>query len=553
MSTTQFNLSTVFDTVARAVPDQEVLVQGRRRLRYREMNERISGLAHYLAGRGLGLHTPRDGLAGHESGQHHIGLYLRNGPEYLEGMVAGFRARVAPCNINYRYVSEELRYVLLDAQPSALIYHAEFAPRLAAIRGQIPGLDVLIQVADGSGNDLLPGAVDYESIVDTSAPVDPPAASGDDLYILYTGGTTGMPKGVLWRQHDVYIAAMGGTPFGSEAPFSSYAEITDAATEANGGVTLLMTAPFMHGAAQWSTFHILTNGGKIVLPRDNTRLDWEDILPTIERERVASIPVVGDAMTRPMLDEFDHGHYDLSCLAAVSNGGAPLTPTTRTRLLDSLPHILLLDAVGSSETGLQMNHVSAAGAEADTSVFNPDESTTVLDDALRRELGPGQGEGWLASRGRVPLGYLGDAAKTERTFPVIDGRRYSVPGDRAIRREDGRIELLGRDGLTINSGGEKIFVEEVERALVTHPEVRDVLVVARPSQQWGEEPVAIVQLVTSSTATDEDLLAQCARHIARFKVPKAVIRCPEIRRSPSGKADYPWARELADAAEAPPA
>lgn len=546
MTPTRFNLSTVFDTVAGAVPDQEVLVWGERRFRYRETNERVTRLAHYLAGQGLGCRAPRDRLAGHESGQSHLGLYLRNGNEYLEGMVASYRARVAPYNINYRYVADELHYVLRDAEPSALIYHAEFAPRVAAIRDRVPGLDLLIQVADDSGNDLLPGAVDYESALAGPAPAEPlPTPSGEDLYILYTGGTTGMPKGVLWRQHDVYVAAMGGTPFGSDAPFSSYSEIADAATAANGGMALLMTAPFMHGAAQWSAFHILTSGGKIVLPRDNARLDWPDILRTVERERVVSIPVVGDAMARPMLDELARGRHDLSGLAAVTNGGAPLTPTVRTRLLDALPHVVLMDAVGSSETGHQMNHVSVSGAEAGTSVFTPDSSTTVLDDALGRELAPGQGEGWLASRGQVPLGYLGDADKTARTFPVVGGQRCSVPGDRAVRREDGQIELLGRDGLTINSGGEKIFAEDVERAVAGHPDVRDVLVVGRPSARWGEEVVAIVQLVTSSTTTDEDLLARCAQHIARYKVPKAVVRCSEICRSPSGKADYQWARRQA--------
>lgn len=543
---TRFDLSSVFDAVARAVPDQEVLVRGELRLTYRELNERATGLAHHLAARGLGCRAPRDSLAGHESGQSHLALYLRNGNEYLEGMLAGFRARAAPLNINYRYVADELRHVLRDAQPSALIYHAEFAPQVAAIREDVPGLDVLVQVADSTGNELLPGAVDYESAV--VAPAEPlPTPSGEDLYILYTGGTTGLPKGVLWRQHDIYLAAMGGRGFGSEEPFASYEEIASAAVDAGGGVVLLMTAPFVHGAAQWSAFHVLTLGGKLVLPRDNAQLDWAEILSAVEREGVVSIPVVGDAMARPLLDELDRGQHDLSGLAAVSNGGAPLTPGVRARLLEALPHVTLLDAVGSSETGYQMNHVSVSGDEADTGVFAPDSTTTVLDDALRRELGPGEGEGWLASRGRVPLGYLGDADKTERTFPVVGGQRCSVPGDRAMQLDDGRIELLGRDGLTINSGGEKIFAEEVERALTAHPDVRDVLVVGKPSERWGEEVVALVQLCPSSAATDEDLLTCCSRHVARYKVPKSVVRCPQIRRYPSGKADYRWARNHVEA------
>jgi acyl-CoA synthetase (AMP-forming)/AMP-acid ligase II len=543
---TRFNLSTVFDTVARTVPEHEVMVWRDRRLTYRQMNQRIDGFARYLVSQGLGCHTPRSELAGHESGQHHLGIYLRNGNEYLEAMVGSYRARVAPFNVNYRYVAEELLYLLSDARTDALVYHAEFAPQVDAIRERLPHLTVLIQVDDDSGHDLLPGAGPYESILTTPAPAEPmPVPSGDDLFLLYTGGTTGMPKGVLWRQHDVYIGAMGGTPFGSKQPFTSYDDIKDAVVAANGGMVMLMAAPFIHGAAQWSTFHIITAGGKVVLPDNGARLDWADVLRTIEREKVVSLPVVGDAMARPMLDELDKGGYDLSGLAAVNNGGAPLTPAVRKRLLSALPHILLLDAVGSSETGIQMNHVSFAGAEADTAVFTPDEDTTVVDEDRVRELEPGEGSGWLARRGLVPLGYLGDAAKTARTFPVIDGERYSLPGDRAVLLADGRIELLGRDSLTINSGGEKIFVEEVERAIAAHPAVRDVIVVGRPSPKWGSEVVAVVELEGSGTVTDEELRLEWARHLARYKLPKAIVRCSEIQRLPSGKADYRWARQQA--------
>lgn len=299
---TRFNLSTVFDTVARAVPDREVMVRGERRWRYREINARIDGIAHYLAGRGLGCSTPRDELAGHESGQSHVGLYLRNGNEYFEAMVGAYRARAAAFNVNYRYVAEELLHLFGDASTRALVYHAEFAPQVAEIRDRLPRLEVLIQVADDSGNELLPGAVDYEAVVHTPAPGEPlPEPDGDDLYLLYTGGTTGMPKGVLWRQHDIFLSAMGGRPFGAEEPFTTYAELGQAAL--GDGITLLMTAPFMHGAAQWSTFHIINGGGKIVLPDDRSGLDWAEVLRTAERERVTSVPVVGDAMARPLLDE----------------------------------------------------------------------------------------------------------------------------------------------------------------------------------------------------------------------------------------------------------
>lgn len=538
-----FNLSTVFDTVSRAVPDQEVLVWRDRRFTYAQTNARADGVAHFLAQHGLGCHTEREGLAGHESGQHHLGIYLRNGNEYLETLVGAWRARVAPYNINYRYVEEELLYLLADAKTDGLVYHAEFAPQVAALREQVPGLGLLVQVADDSGNALLPGAVDYESVVAMPPPAGGmPVPDGDDLFIMYTGGTTGMPKGVVWRHDDVFISAMGGLPFGTTTPYASYDEIAQAARDANGGVTLLMLPPFMHGAAQWSAFHMIVTGGKIVIPDNVHRMDPVDALTTAVRERCLSIPVVGDAVARPLVEELERGDYDLSGVAAFSNGGAPMSPTIRHRLLEALPHIMLLDAVGSSETGIQMNHYSAKGAEADTAIFSPQEDTTVVSDDLDRRLEPGEGGGWLARRGRIPLGYLGDPDKTARTFPVIDGVRWSVPGDRANLLADGRIELLGRDGVTVNSGGEKIFVEEVERAVAAHPAVRDVVVVGRPSERWGSEVVAVVQLAQGADVTDEEIIAEAGTHVARYKCPKAIVRVSELERSPSGKADYRWAK-----------
>ncbi len=370
-----------------------------------------------------------------------------------------------------------------------------------------------------------------------------PTPDGDDLFVLYTGGTTGMPKGVLWRQDDIYVTSMGGTPFGTAEPFASYDAIAEAAVAANGGMTLLMIPPFMHGAAQWSTFHMITSGGKIVIPDNVQRFDPADALTIAVRERVISIPVVGDAVARPLLDEIVRGSYDLSGLAAINNGSAPLTPGVRAQLLEALPHILVMDAAGASETGLQMSSMSLKGGEAEAATFTPVAATTVVDDQLTRTLEPGEGGGWLAQRGRVPLGYLGDPEKTARTFPVIDGERYSIPGDRADLLEDGRITLLGRDSVTINSGGEKVFVEEVERAIAAHPAVQDVVVVGRPSERWGSEVVAVVQVKDGSPVTDEELLAEASTHVARYKVPKAIVRVDEVQRSPSGKADYRWAKD----------
>jgi fatty-acyl-CoA synthase len=541
-----FNLSDVFGSVASTIPDETFLVWRGRRMSYAVVDARADGFANYLTSVGLGCHTERNGLAGHESGQDHLGIYLRNGNEYLESMIGGFRARVAPFNVSYRYVEEELLYLLTDSRARALVYPSEFAPRVAAIRDRLPHLSVLIQVADESGNPLLPGAVDFETILSTPAPPQGrPTPSGDDLYILYTGGTTGMPKGVLWRQHDIFLSSMGGRPWGSDQALSSYDELTAKAAASPGVMSILMIPPLMHGAAQWAAFNMVTMGGRVVMPDDVERLRPAEVLRLAEQERVVSIPVVGDAIARPLVDEIEAGHYDLSGLLTISNGGAPMSPTVRARILAALPNVMVMDAVGASESGAQMSTVTTAGAEARAAVFTPQSDTAVVAADLDRVLGPGEGRGWLARRDLIPLGYLGDAEKTARTFPTIDGVRWSVPGDRANVLDDGRIELLGRDSVTINSGGEKIFVEEVERAVAAHPAVYDVVVVGRPSERWGSEVVAVVQFADGASATDAELVEVCQRSIARYKLPKAFIRTEKVVRSPAGKADYRWARDLA--------
>ncbi|AKK25447.1 acyl-CoA synthetase [Mycobacterium sp. EPa45] len=545
-SDVSFDLSSVFRTVAQTLPDHEALIWRDQRLTYAQLDARIDGVAHYLVMQGLGCHTERDQLAPHESGQDHIGLYLRNGNQYLEAMVAGYRARVAPFNVNYRYVEEELLYLLTDSAAKALVYGAEFAPHVAAIRDRLPELRVLIQVADSSGNELLPGAVDYESIISTPAPAGGmPTPRGDDLYILYTGGTTGMPKGVLWRQHDIFMSAMGGRPFGAEKSLESYEELAEQARLNAGFRSVLMIPPLMHGAAQWAAFNMFSTGGWMVLPDDVDRLNAPAVMKLAERERVLSIPVVGDAIARPLLDEIETGKYDLSGLVTITNGGAPLSPTVRERLLAALPNLMVLDAVGASETGMQMTTMAAKGVEQKAATFTPQHDTAIISADFAHVLKPGDGEGWLARRAYVPLGYLGDAEKSARTFPTIDGVRWSVPGDRARFLEDGQIELLGRDSVTINSGGEKIFAEEVERAVASHPAVYDVVVAGRPSERWGNEVVAIVQFADGQSATDAELADACRAHIAQYKLPKAFIRTDKVLRSPAGKADYRWAKDLA--------
>ena len=544
--THQFNLALVNEVITAAIPDREVLVWRDRRLTYGQLGERSRRLANYLHGRGLGVRQERALLGGHESGQDHVALYLYNGNEYLESMLGCFKSRTVPVNVNYRYVDDELVYLFTNSQSRAVVYHACFADRIAALRERLPELTVLIQVEDGSGHALLPGAVDYETVIAESPSTLPDIGhSPDDLYVLYTGGTTGMPKGVLWRQHDIFLNTMGGRVPGVWDAVSTYDEVRERAVS-GGDLTMLLIPPFMHGAAQWGTFVMMGNGAKVVIPDDNTHVDPADVLRCVERERASTITVVGDAVARPLLAEIETGKYDLSSLAVISNGSAPLTPAIKERLLEQLPNIFINDAVGSSETGAQGSHLSAKGA-VQTGTFNPGPGSTVVSEDLTSVLAPGhEGLGWFAQQGWVPLGYLGDPEKTARTFPVIEGVRYAVPGDRARFKEDGSIEVLGRDSVTINTGGEKVFAEEVESAIASHPAVQDVTVCGRPSERWGTEVCAVVQL--ASPATEAELEAHAAEHLARYKLPKSWVFVDKVQRSPSGKADYRWAREVAEKA-----
>lgn len=544
-TTTTFTVPAVAQAVAAAIPDRELIIQGDCRYTYAQVIDRSNRLAAYLHSQGLGCHTERSLLAGHEVGQDLLGLYAYNGNEFVEALLGSFQARVAPFNVNFRYVKSELKYLLADSGATALLYHAAFAPRVAEILPDLPQLRVLIQIDDGSGNELLDGAIDYETALASVSPEPPQVQhSADDLYVLYTGGTTGMPKGVLWRQHDIFMTSFGGRNLMTGEPSASIDEIVERAA-AGPGTKLMILPPLIHGAAQWSVMTAITTGQSVVFPTVVDHLDAEDVVRTIEREKVMVVTVVGDAMARPLVAAIEKGTADVSSLAVVANGGALLTPYVKQRLIEVLPNAVVVDGVGSSETGAQMHHMSTSGAVA-TGTFNAGPDTFVAAEDLTSILAPGHdGMGWLAQRGYVPLGYKGDAAKTAKTFPVIDGIRYAVPGDRARHGTDGSVELLGRDSVTINSGGEKIFVEEVETAIASHPAVADVVVAGRPSERWGQEVVAVVALAEGASAEVEELVAHAAQSLARYKLPKAIVFRPVIERSPSGKADYRWAREQA--------
>jgi 3-oxocholest-4-en-26-oate---CoA ligase len=531
------NVGDVHDALAAAFPEREALVFRDRRFTWAQTAERTRRLANHLHARGLGCHLERSELEPWASGQDHLGVYCHNGNEYLEAMLGAFKARVAPFNVNYRYRADELQCLLVDACAAGLVYHSTFAPAVGAIRDALPRLRVLLQVPDASGEPLLPGAEWYEDALAAAPTHAPPVTpSPDDLYILYTGGTMGRPKGVLWRQGDAFTECFGGT--------RTATSLDDVVAAATTQLQALIAPPFMHGAGQWVSFLTWFSGGTVFIPPHPERLEPASVWQTVEQERVTFLLVVGDAFVRPLLDELERRTYDLSSLTVLLSGGAPLAPPLKHALLAHLPALMIVDGLGASESGGQLTQVSTGGCTpSGTFPLAPD--NVVLSEDRTRVLEEGDDElGWLAKRGRLALGYLGDPTRTAETYPVIDGVRYAVPGDRARLRPDGMVEVRGRDSATINTGGEKVFAEEVEAALRTHPDVYDCVVAGRPSERWGSEVVAVVQLREGCEADEDALLDAAAERISRYKLPKAFVFVDEVVRSPSGKPDYRWARAM---------
>ncbi len=527
-----FNLADLWERVADTIPDHLAVVDGDRRITFAQLDARADKLAHVFLQRGLGAGD-------------HVAAYLYNSVEYLETMLAAFKIRAVPINVNYRYVEDELRYLFGDSDARAVVFHAEFAPKLRAIHDALPLLETFIAVADGhdtTGDLRALDADDYDTALDAVAGArDYDERSGDDLYILYTGGTTGMPKGVMWRHEDVFFGAMGGGG-GGGAAIKEPEEIAGRCLAPR--VRCLPACPFIHGTAHWMAFSTLFLGGTVVISPDHTLVPvrlWE----LVAREQVNFLVIVGDAFARPLLDALDDDlGLDLSCCRVVLSGGAILSPTLKHDLVDRLPGVVVVDGYGASETGGQGQSVTVAGGDvAPAPRFRLDDKTRVLGDDLR-PLPPGI-VGMLARRGNIPLGYYKDPKKTAITFPMVDGERWSVPGDHAVEEDDGTITLLGRGSVSINTGGEKVYPEEVEAALKSHAGVFDAVVVGVPDPRFGERVVAVVQARPGAAPSLADLQEHLDGHLARYKMPRGVVRVDEIRRSPSGKPDYRWARNAA--------
>ena len=524
-----FNLADLFEAVVDRIPQREALIIGERRLTYSELDERANRLAHHLTAIGV------------RSGEH-VGLHLMNGTEYLEGMIACFKMRAIPVNVNFRYVEAELSYLYNDADLVALVYHRQFAPRVAVAAPNAASLRRFIVVEDGSDAHPVDGSERYEDAIAASSPERPevPERSSDDLYCVYTGGTTGMPKGVIWRHEDIFKAAMGGgdiTQMGNHV--SGPEELAERVP--TPGLVALATPPLMHSSAAWLAFQALFTGGTLVMTPLG-RFDPHTIWELVTNEKVQVLVIVGDAMARPLADELEVNgeQYDTSSLWVIGSGGALLGDTTKQRLMELLPDRMIADGFGSSETGVLG---SKQGAR-----FVVNDQTAVLDDDGVLVV-PGSGVvGRLARRGHIPLRYHKDPEKTARTFIESAGVRWVLPGDMATVDEDGSITLLGRGSLTINTGGEKVFPEEVESPLKEHPSVSDAVVVGVPDDRWGERVVAVVEPSADAAPTLDELQTHCRTYIAGYKIPRDMVLVDKMVRSPAGKADYGWAKERALAA-----
>jgi len=533
MATRQFNLADLFEIVVDAVPDRLALVAGAVRLSYRQLDERSNRFAHDLDRQGIGPGA-------------HVGILAYNRAEWVEAMVGCYKARAVPINLNYRYVAPELRYVIENADLELLVFERALSPLVA---GSVEGLELpaplhLLVIEDSSGEDA-GAARPYEEALAGAPPVrEFGPRSPDDIYALYTGGTTGMPKGVLWRQEDIFFAAMGGGGWGAE-PITRPEELAGRLNpDSKTGAVMLVVGPLMHGNAQWVMWNAFMMGGTAVLYTEHF-YDSDRLWRLGGDERVVSVGLVGDAMARPLADalaEAPPGTYDTSSLLVIGSGGAMLSATVKEELRKQLPDVIVMDRFGSSESGAQgAVRDGAAGPR-----FVMGEDTTVLDDELH-PLSPGDGKiGRLARTGRIPLGYHKDPAKTDATFPVdADGVRWSVPGDLASVESDGTITVHGRGSASINSGGEKIFPEEVEAAVKTHPDVFDAIVVGIPDARFGERVATVVHPRRGHTApTLEGLQEHCRTLIAGYKLPRQMLVVDRIPLTAAGKPDAKAARAL---------
>ena len=532
----EWTVGAVLDAIADVVPERLMTVCGNRRSTFAESASRTGRLANYLSGNGFGVYAERGTLQRWECGQDRVALIMYN-DLYPDMVIGCLKARTVPVNMNHHYAPREIADLLDYVRPRGIIYHRSLGARFAEV---LPpdGAELLISIDDGSDTAELPQAVSLDDALATATPGHPLAGSPDDLIMMCTGGTTGRPKGVLWRQSDMYVSSMVG------ADHETVEEIHDKVRA--GGPPWFAVSPLMHAAGMWTAFAALCAGLPVVLYDDRGKLDVRSVWETAEREKVGMMTMVGDAYARPLVAELRARSYDLSSLYAIGTGGAATNAKYKRALMECLPHITIIEGYGSSESGNMAFGNSRGGNASQT--FEPRVGAAVVSADRSRFLRAGEEEiGWAARTGRIPLGYFNDAEATRWTFPQIEGRLVVIPGDRASLEKDGTIRLFGRDSLVVNTGGEKVFVEEVEEVLRAHPDIADALVVGRPSDRWGEEVVALIaaQPGAELAADAQCLYAFCTSELAHFKAPKAFVFVEQIQRLGNGKPNYRWAKEQA--------
>ncbi|MEO5899979.1 MAG: acyl-CoA synthetase [Ilumatobacteraceae bacterium] len=525
---TNWNLADIYEAVAARVPDRPCQIQGDRVVTWGELDRRANALAADLLVAGLGQ-------------QAKVACYLYNCPEYMETLVAAFKISAVPVNTNFRYGPEEILYLFDNADAEAVVFHASFTDLLEGIRHRLAKVKRWYVVADdaGTGPDW---ATPYESLVASGADTvrAPWTRSGDDLLLLYTGGTTGMPKGVMWRQDDlVNVLGAGGSPILGTLPATSVEELADRVLPEIPGSVMLVACPLMHGTGQFSAINAMIGGGTVVSLADR-KFDVEQLFETIQRLRVTVIIIVGQAFAGPMLAHLDANpdRYDLSSLALMTSSGVMWSHDNKAGLIGHIPQVMLFDSYGSSEAVGLGASVSSAAETQETAKFMLGPTCAVFTDGNRR-VQPGSGEvGVVGVGGFIPIGYYKDEVKSAQTFRVIDGRRWSIPGDFAEVNHDGSLHLLGRGSVCINTGGEKVFPEEVEEALKTHRSVRDVVAVGLPDERFGEVICAVVEAEPGEAPDLATLSDHVKTSLAAYKAPRNLVLVDTIGRAANGKVDY---------------
>ena len=537
----EFQVADLFEAVSDQIPEREALVLGKKRLTYAQLDKRSNKAAHMLKKIGIGKGD-------------HIGIYAYNCIEWIEVMIGAYKIGAVPININYRYVEEELAYLIGNSDMVAIVYQYQFAPLLKAIEERTPKLKKYIHIKE-SGEELPKSfnkkSREYKTLIDVESEERGfDKRSGKDMYVLYTGGTTGLPKGVMWTQEDVIMTLGGGIDHLTGEKFPSPEEMSKKCLADQ--ITALALAPLMHGAAQWQALNSFFSGWKLIL-NDQKSFDARYIWNLISKEKVQNLTITGDAMGRPLADELPEvvkENTNIDSLTILSSTAAIFSSVIKDEFLKFLPNLLIIDAVGSSETGstgLNIYDKNVKKKNAGGPTFDRPRHSTILHPKTLIPIKESDTEtiGYLARSGNVPIGYYKDKKKSASTFVEVEKTKYSLPGDQAKFNSKGQIVLLGRGSVSINSGGEKIFPEEVEAALKAHPKVFDCLVVGIPDKRWGEKVMAIIQSRDGKEIKLNDLKNSCKTYVASYKFPKELKFVKKIKRSPSGKPDYLWAKDQA--------